>query len=53
MVDYVAILKANPNGVLATQDNGKITGESLRFFLHPLCQFYTSSFGKRQSRICK
>jgi uncharacterized pyridoxamine 5'-phosphate oxidase family protein len=24
MFDYTAILKANPNGVLATQDNGKI-----------------------------
>ncbi|MDR1753404.1 MAG: pyridoxamine 5'-phosphate oxidase family protein [Eubacterium sp.] len=24
MIDYVAILKANPNGVMATQDNGKI-----------------------------
>lgn len=24
MIDYAAILKANPNGVLATQDNGKI-----------------------------
>lgn len=24
MIDYNAILKANPNGVLATQDNGKI-----------------------------
>ena len=24
MIDYAAVLKANPNGVLATQDNGKI-----------------------------
>lgn len=24
MIDYVSVLKANPNGVLATQDNGKI-----------------------------
>lgn len=24
MIDYAAILKANPNGVMATQDNGKI-----------------------------
>ena len=24
MIDYAAILKSNPNGVLATQDNGKI-----------------------------
>ena len=24
MIDYAAILKTNPNGVLATQDNGKI-----------------------------
>ena len=24
MIDYTAILQANPNGVLATQDNGKI-----------------------------
>lgn len=24
MIDYVSALKANPNGVMATQDNGKI-----------------------------
>ncbi len=24
MIDYAAILKANPNGVLATQDDGKV-----------------------------
>lgn len=24
MIDYVTILKANPNGVMATQENGKI-----------------------------
>lgn len=24
MIDYAALLQANPNGVLATQDNGKI-----------------------------
>lgn len=24
MIDYVSILKENPNGILATQDNGKV-----------------------------
>ena len=31
MIDYAAILKANPNGVFATQDNGKIKTRVLQY----------------------
>jgi uncharacterized pyridoxamine 5'-phosphate oxidase family protein len=31
MIDYAAILKANPNGVMATQDGGKIKTRVFQF----------------------
>jgi uncharacterized pyridoxamine 5'-phosphate oxidase family protein len=31
MIDYAAVLKANPNGVMATQDDGKIKTRVFQF----------------------
>ena len=48
MIDYTAILKANPNGVFATQNNGKIKTRVLQYLFTEEKKVYFCTNNEKQ-----